>query len=166
MSHVLIDGYNLMHKLYDSSDSTFGINRDAFLNDIMRYAVSMGSHDRVTVYFDGKPGDYPATGLTRGQMDVRFTFDEEADDAIIQFAKRSLRPKDLLVVSDDRRVISDTKQYGVKNEKSSDFAVRLSLMRPGVSASKPPASAKLGARDAAKVTKELSAYYAEKYKKG
>jgi len=143
MSHVLIDGYNLMHKLYDSSDSTFGINRDAFLNDIMRYA-----------------------GLTRGQMDVRFTFDEEADDAIIQFAKRSLRPKDLLVVSDDRRVISDTKQYGVKNEKSSDFAVRLSLMRPGVSASKPPASAKLGARDAAKVTKELSAYYAEKYKKG
>jgi predicted RNA-binding protein with PIN domain len=165
MLHVLIDGYNLMHKIYEVSDSTFGRDRDAFLIEMQRYAVSMSLQNRVTVYFDGKPGDYPASGLTRGQMDVRFTFDEEADDAIIAFVKRSSRPKDLLVVSDDRRVIDNTKQFGAQIQKSSDFAVCLTQLRPGSQVAKQSASAKLGGRDAAKVTQELSAYYAAKYKK-
>jgi hypothetical protein len=153
-----------MRKLYEAHDATFGRDRDAFLHDMMRYTVSLSAQSSVTVYFDGKPGDFPATSLKRGQLEVRFTFDEEADDAIIAFVRNAQRPKELTIVSDDRRVIAGCKEYGAAIERSSDFAVRLARLKPGASPKVVSPDAKLDGKKAADVTKELFAYYAERYK--
>jgi predicted RNA-binding protein with PIN domain len=106
--YYLIDGYNLLHAMgvLTGSVGPTGLER-ARLNLLGVLSGAMGSDARnVTVVFDasnpprGVPSQFDYHGLH-----VVFAVEQDAaDDLIEQFIQKASAPKNLTVVSDDRRI--------------------------------------------------------------
>ncbi len=98
---VLIDGYNLLKKLYDGefiSDQ----QRHAFIQQMQRY--SKKKKHKLVIVFDGGPVDWGSTE-TIGNMIVAYSGRETADDYIKQYIQKK-KGKEVVVISGDRELIS------------------------------------------------------------
>lgn len=105
--HYLIDGYNLLHAM-GALTGRVGPNglEKARLRLLGLLRAAYGDEaGTVTVVFDasGAPANAPPAQDFHG-VGVRFAREQEADDVIEEAVRRSSVPRQLTVVSDDRRV--------------------------------------------------------------
>ncbi len=142
---ILIDGYNLMHAI-GLMPPSFGPDgfrraRKRFLNDLAAGLDPVDAH-QTTVVFDAAhpPPDRPDRERHKGLTVLYAVNDEDADARLeILIAKHS-SPKQLTVVSSDRRVRDAAKRRRALTLTSDEFWERVRRPRK-VSASPPKPSA-------------------------
>jgi predicted RNA-binding protein with PIN domain len=98
--HLLIDGYNLTHKIPQLSAPTLEASRAALVRFIETHRPQGSARNDVTVVFDGSE-DVCGSSL-HGQTRVLFSKGESADDLIKRLVTDAPRPADMVVVTDDR----------------------------------------------------------------
>jgi predicted RNA-binding protein with PIN domain len=98
--HYIVDGYNALMRSGIFPQKQLKEARAAFTSYLEHHRPQGSNRNRMTVVFDG------ASGVTGSQEDqasgVVFTSGESADDKIKQMVEQSARPKDVVVVTDDR----------------------------------------------------------------
>lgn len=151
---LLIDGYNLMHavglalKRYGPGE--LEKRRERFLNQLATQLTD-DERSRTTVVFDaGDPTVDAPKEFTRSGMRVCFSpADSDADSVMEDLIARHSAPKQLRVVSSDRRLQTAASRRRAISVRSEDFAAELNRRpnRPAVEAmpaDEPELSAKLG----------------------
>jgi len=106
----IIDGWNVVHKL--KKIKTAARPRQALVDHIRKHGLTGSVNNKVIVVFDGF---FPLDEM-RPEPDYRIMFSEEreADDLIIEQIERGNNPKQKVVVSDDRKIVSAARLKGVK----------------------------------------------------
>jgi predicted RNA-binding protein with PIN domain len=135
----LIDGYNLAHALGVLAGKVNPAGLERARSDLL--AAIAAAHGEaagdVTVVFDARS----ARGLERRQsiagIEVRFAVGEEADDVIERLVRADAAPKQLAVVSDDRRIREAARRRGCAPLGCQAYLDRLEAM-PRIQASRPP----------------------------
>lgn len=123
LKQFVIDGHNLIPKIHgvnltDQEDENQLIE---ILNEFCRLGRA-----QVEVFFDGAPNS-TANRKKMGLVHAHFIRKGlSADDAIIEYVKKHLKPDFLLtVVSSDHRVQGAVKNYGAAVLSSESFAVEI-----------------------------------------
>ncbi|MCK4463409.1 MAG: NYN domain-containing protein [Candidatus Omnitrophica bacterium] len=123
MKTIILDGYNVIHKIPELSrklDESLAAARTAL-------AIHMSSwrrkylYQRIHIVFDGQDRatwSYSQTALHGIGCSFTQTKDE-ADDYIIRIIRKSKNPHDITVISDDNKIRNNCKAYGVKVESPS-----------------------------------------------
>ncbi len=121
----LVDGFNVVlsdEKLSRRLRNDSKAGRTEFISEIV--GSGQFRNEEVTVFFDGRftaSSDREAPGVT-----VRFTANgETADDAIKREIGRHTRRRSLLVVSDDRSIVSYARECGAKTMSTADFLAKV-----------------------------------------
>lgn len=111
----IIDGFNVIHKIPELKTS-LSPQKD-LIAYIKRKRLTGSKNNRVVVVFDGKPD------LTLGEKDfeVFFSQDRTADDVIKEKVSRMKNKRQVLVVTDDREIVSRVKNEGAAVLRVSDF---------------------------------------------
>lgn len=106
---ILIDGNNLMHKIYGSPD-----NHNALISSVRNY---LGSKFKLIFFFDGikKIED----------KDVLFSGKKEADELIKNFIQTNNKPENLVVISSDTSIVSFAKTFGCEYKSAEKFKSEL-----------------------------------------
>ncbi|HEX2786379.1 MAG TPA: NYN domain-containing protein [Ignavibacteria bacterium] len=105
MKTIIIDGNNLMHKIYGNADNQLAI--------IERVKTFVGKKDKVIFYFDG-------VGESN-RSDVIFSGKKKADDLMREFIEKFKNHKMLKVVSSDREISGLAKVCGCEVQSSEEF---------------------------------------------
>lgn len=123
--HFLIDGYNLMKKMQLPKCHEFEQERNEFLLEIKRFSMMQSQRNKISVIFDGSPRYMHFQDLSNDNIDVRFSLDVEADDIIIEKVENAKNAKQIVVVTEDRRIINSVKERGATILRSTDFISQL-----------------------------------------
>lgn len=120
---LLIDGHNLIGQMKDIS---LADPRDEarLLARLQGYAAA--TRESITVVFD--PGDLPGVGRPTAGPSITVIYaphGEDADSVIIRRIERDRTPRQLTVVSSDRRIVSAAKTCGAQVVSARDFAQQL-----------------------------------------
>ncbi|OGS21791.1 MAG: hypothetical protein A2252_06595 [Elusimicrobia bacterium RIFOXYA2_FULL_39_19] len=116
MPHYIIDGYNVVKQIPEYMDIKLKDGREGLIN-ILKYQRPQGNtRNKATIVFDGKGDDFlfSITKITGDNIDVMFSQNESADDHIQRMVKRSSKPGDIVVVTDDRDLRSSCKIHGAQ----------------------------------------------------
>jgi predicted RNA-binding protein with PIN domain len=117
--HYMVDGYNVLMRsgLFDTKRLQDARSR---LMAHLEHCRPHGSRrNKLTVVFDGK-----ADGLGFEKQDssgVVFTSGETADEKIKKMVERSPRPKDIVVVTDDKELGFFVRRCGARLMSVKDF---------------------------------------------
>ncbi len=132
--HWVIDGYNVMHaggrlgaKL---GREGFRRARRRFLGDLTD-ALGPDRAGRTTVVFDARvpPGDFSLHATYRGLHLLFALGDEDADSRIESIIEHDANPRNLTVVSSDRRIRQAASRRRAKSLTAEDFWVWLDHLR-------------------------------------
>jgi predicted RNA-binding protein with PIN domain len=121
---ILIDGHNLIGRMPDIDLADPDDEAELVLK-LRTYCARTGK--RVTVVFDhGLPGG-KSHELSSGKVDVRFaSTGRTADGVLLERIRKSNNPRNLTIVTSDRRIISGAEARGVRVIRSEAFAELLS----------------------------------------
>jgi predicted RNA-binding protein with PIN domain len=117
MLRYIIDGWNLVHKIPQIKNRPRP--QQDFVSFIKNNRLTGSKNNRVTIVFDG----YGNINDLIQEKDFRIIYSQQrsADDVIIDIVRRAKHKKQLLVVSDDRQIISQIKSYGANYLSTSNF---------------------------------------------
>jgi hypothetical protein len=114
MPHIIIDGYNYIHRVRSSgihADTNMDMLRRDFLDKFVRYKKQKGV--KITVVFDAYNSF--STGRQRENykgIDVVYSRENEtADDVMIGWIRE--KKAGMVIVTSDRAIIDEAKRYGV-----------------------------------------------------
>jgi hypothetical protein len=114
---VLLDGYNL---LLGEGRGAGEAARDRLVRDAARYRS--GRAIEVVVVFDSRQGAGSSAAPVAG---VRVEYARgDADSAILEMVRKSRSPRDLLVVTSDRRLAEQARDLGARTEDVATFRAR------------------------------------------
>src|SRR5262245_2108496 len=124
MKHIGIDGYNLMHVLGLMRQQMTPAGLVAARTRLLDL-LAEGTRDRnvrLTVVFDAAnaPRRVPEEEDYRG-ITIRAAKHEEADDLIEGIVQRDALPRELAIVSNDRRLIKTTERRGCLSMHCEEF---------------------------------------------
>jgi predicted RNA-binding protein with PIN domain len=130
----LIDGYNIMHAAGRLGPK---LGRGGFLRARRRFlgeladALGADRAARTTVVFDASvpPSDFPAETTYRGLRVIFALDDEDADGRIERIIRAESKPKDLTVVSSDRRIRQAAARRRAQPMTADDFWVWIDDLR-------------------------------------
>lgn len=118
---LLVDGYNLMHAVQASRWADVGLGRAALCRLLGEWAEASGNP--VTVIFDGATPAEPLAGqLADPRIDVLYSGERTADDALADWIDSYSAARKLWVISSDRAVRQATGRRGAQSIKSEEFA--------------------------------------------
>jgi predicted RNA-binding protein with PIN domain len=120
---LLIDGHNLIGQMSDI-DLADPHDEAKLLARLQSYHRL--THEPITVVFD--PGDVQGVGRPRAMAGVSVIYaahGEDADAVLIRRIERDRAPRQLTVVSSDRRIMGVAQVCGAQVVKSRDFAATL-----------------------------------------
>ncbi len=132
--HWLIDGYNIMHaggrlgaKL---GREGFRRARRRFLDDLAD-ALGLDRASQTTVVFDATvpPGDFPLHATYRGLRLIFALEDEDADSRIERMIGLESNPRNLTVVSSDRRIRQAASRRRANPLTAEDFWIWIDDLR-------------------------------------
>ncbi|MFP4473051.1 MAG: NYN domain-containing protein [Candidatus Omnitrophota bacterium] len=115
--HYILDGYNIIYAREQLSSGSLQANREALIG--LLATICPQGRNRVTVVFDGQPDVWGPQNT--GPSQVIFTEGESADDRIKQIVDGSDRPKDLVVVTNDRELLVYVRKLGASVMSVEDF---------------------------------------------
>lgn len=131
MQKMLVDGYNVMHKMnalkYELRENLEGA-RETFIRLIEEKVKEGSINTRVVVVFDGKHDETGAHGYTleHGKIKVMFSrAPQNADTLLTQLMDEERAPQNVLVVSSDNDVLYSAKCRRIKTQQSSEFILKL-----------------------------------------
>jgi predicted RNA-binding protein with PIN domain len=116
MMRFLIDGYNLAHCLTLRAGQVSKSELAQARIDLVKYLAQRHGREAnaVTVVFDASSARNIESKQTIENVDVRMAIGESADDVIERLVKDHSAPKQLTVVSDDRRVQAAGRHRGCR----------------------------------------------------
>ncbi|HPQ81857.1 MAG TPA: NYN domain-containing protein [bacterium] len=115
----VIDAFNLIHSVPRLSESP--TPRSDLLAFLKAERFEGSRANRLVVVFDG----YPAENADHERLfEVIFSKNRTADDAIREYLEKSLHPKQVVVVSDDREVRDFARSFGARPMKNEEFLQR------------------------------------------
>ena len=133
--HFLIDGYNAI-KQVKSLNRIRSLNeaRVALIKSIQAKRLLKSKNNQITVVFDGKR-DLSLTGQAdkiRGDspLNIIFSKGESADEVIKRMVQDSSRPRQIIVVSDDKGIVYLTNSLGAKAVSPAEFLREEQKPRP------------------------------------
>ncbi len=117
--HYIIDGYNVVKQVKFLTGQRLRAGREGLVSYIEKRRPQGSRKNRVTVVFDGKSEieDHPQTSSVK----VVFSKGMSADDKIKRMVEHSLRPSDMIVVTDDRAVIYYCRSAGARVKSVKEF---------------------------------------------
>ena len=125
--HVIVDGYNLLYAASDVRAEQADVERELLCRYLQAYAKRSGQ--RVTVVFDGTAGPNARTGDVFAGLEVVFAGPgRDADSVIVAMIEDSTSPRELMVVSSDRRITLAARRRRATVMRSHDFARLMSAV--------------------------------------
>lgn len=122
MKTIILDAYNVIHRLPELSGKlkiSLQEGRKALLNFMVDWKRSMGHKGNVYIVYDGQDGVFnPELSKAWGIKCIFTSSKEEADDRIISMIRRAPKASEIIVVSDDGKVVNGCKVYGAKTESA------------------------------------------------
>ena len=116
--HYIIDGYNILNNpLFIRAVKPPENSRQGLIDFIK---IKKNQKNKITVVFDGYP-DILHERLDEPGMNIVFSRDKSADDEIKNILEASARPKDAIVISNDREILSFAKSMGARFLKVEEF---------------------------------------------
>jgi len=127
MKTIILDAYNVIHKLPELSvklECSLLEARKALLNLMVDWKQTHGYRGNIYIVYDGTDGVINFEGVKPGGIWNIFTSSkEEADDRILSMVREASNPTEIVVVSQDGRVINGCKAHGA-NVESPGFLKR------------------------------------------
>jgi uncharacterized protein len=126
---IIIDGYNLLHKIPDIArlvDTDLERARDLLVSRLVGYRAQKNA--RITVVFDGRgPQALPQGGRSATGVEVVFSrAPENADARIKSIITKEKNPRSCTVVTSDNSIRIHVRDFGAKVMASAEFAQELS----------------------------------------
>lgn len=124
--HYIIDGYNVVKQVTPWRDMVLSQAREAFLKFLSLNRMMGKGNNKITVIFDGREDIFSLSIYSDVYPGIRVIFSSGvcADEAIIKTLKNSLRPKDVVLVSDDRSLRLSSRAYGAQLMSVKEFLAR------------------------------------------
>lgn len=120
--HIIIDGYNAMHKLCLCEDNNLQAGRERLIALINKFKLAGSRNNELTIVFDGKRDVFsPYENAGKGLV---FTQDETADDKIKRMVERSKNPRGMVVITDDNEIKYYTRGLGAEVVSINEFFAR------------------------------------------
>ena len=115
MSQLILDGYNVIHKipqLRDYLDRNLEDARKALANFMITWARTHNYKGKISIIFDGRDQVYSNRSGNLCGISCIYSKDKEADERIISIVRNSQNPAEITVISDDNYVMNNCKAYG------------------------------------------------------
>ena len=116
MAELILDGYNVIHKipsLRNHLKRSLEEARKALANFIITRASSYDKSS-ISIVFDGRDGIINTGSVLSGIKCIYTKTRQEADDLIISLIRNSPNPRNITVISDDNYVANNCKAHGAK----------------------------------------------------
>jgi predicted RNA-binding protein with PIN domain len=127
--HYVLDGYNIMNKLFACRGRALKDGRDQLLRYIR--ANRPQGKNRATIIFDGRSGEEEQFFLWgrsqaldfSGPEDIKVAFSKNgsADEWIKALVRHSRNPKVLIVITDDRQLQFAVRSLGARTKSVEEF---------------------------------------------
>lgn len=119
----LIDGCNVInHKSFLAGKRRPIQDSRLVLMDLIKSQALIGSpRNRCIVVFDGYPPVARDSYDRKGTVSAVFSFDDSADDKIMKLLKQGGNPKNIVVVSDDKQIVSFARLHNANVSSVSEF---------------------------------------------
>jgi len=120
--HYILDGYNLIKSSAFNKIKKLRNQRFALIDALSKRKV-LGSKPKITVVFDGNKEfkNFPLEKNADKNIEIIFTKDESADDWIKSVVNKKKPLSEVIVVSDDKGIISFVKGCGAKYLSTEEF---------------------------------------------
>ena len=142
--HFLIDGYNAIKQVKSLNRiRNLSEARVALIKSIQAKRLLKSKNNQITVVFDGKeecgfsfftPKDYPSKAdfpfKSKTPLNIIFSKGESADEVIKRMVQDSSRPRQIIVVSDDKGIVYLTNSLGAKAMSPAEFLHEEQKPRP------------------------------------
>lgn len=159
MKRVIIDGYNLAHKMGKAlSPQTLGLIREELEEKLRRYAAKHKTE--IALVYDGR--GVLGSSEKQGGLSIIFTSSGESADAHIKSLIDKVPTRNLLIVSSDRSIRDYARLSGVASISSQEF---LSMLSAAEKSDEPAQGAASGKCDIEKKPATLSEREVEEWKK-
>lgn len=118
---VVIDGYNLLKQIFSHIKGHLERERDMFVRQLGYYKnQKSGEIKEIIVVFDAGPFSHATREVKHGVVVMFSGQKSTADDWIIEYAEKH-RNEELLIVSNDREIISASQRFNATTLSSKDF---------------------------------------------
>lgn len=120
--HFLIDGYNVIKRI-DSLKVIHPLEkaRVSLVKVIQAKRFMSSGDNQVTIVFDGKNNLDLCLNQNKDRIKIIFSRGESADETIKRIAEGSGKPKQIIVVTDDKAIVFFVRSLGVKTMSVSEF---------------------------------------------
>lgn len=154
--HYIVDGYNALMRSGIFPQKQLKEARTAFAAYLEHHRPQGSDRNRLTVVFDGVGGVY---GSQEEQASgVVFSNGESADDKIKQMVEHSARPKDVVVVTDDRDLGIFVRRCGARLMPVREFLNKSAVLSTPVSSD----TGSVNSVEREKITEELRRVWLKK----
>ena len=119
MSQLILDGYNVIHKIPHLAahlNSSLENARKALANFMTTWRQTRGYNGAICIVFDGRDGIISSSENLCGIKCVYTKTKHAADDRIISMVRNSKNPASLTVVSSDNYVTNNCRAHGAKTQ--------------------------------------------------
>jgi predicted RNA-binding protein with PIN domain len=115
MSQLILDGYNIIHKipqLQTHLNHSLEDARKALASFMITWARTHHNKASISIVFDGRDGIISSSQSLCGIKCIYTKTKQEADDRIISIVRNSQNKKDITVISNDNYVTNNCKAHG------------------------------------------------------
>uniref|UniRef100_A0A7C4CAX2 NYN domain-containing protein n=1 Tax=candidate division WOR-3 bacterium TaxID=2052148 RepID=A0A7C4CAX2_UNCW3 len=145
--HIVVDGYNLLHKVADLAPlmgSDLELARERLESRLLGYRS--GRDVRLTVVFDGSAAAAGPAAAVPGVEVVFSRAPEKADEVIVGIVAGHASPRSVTVVTSDNAVARQVRDLGAKTMSGEEFAVLLNPVSVGRHTPRPKSVPAAGAK--------------------
>jgi predicted RNA-binding protein with PIN domain len=115
MPQIILDGYNIIHKIPQlQSHLNHGLEdaRQALASFMITWARTHHNKTSISIIFDGRDGIISSSQSLCGIKCIYTKTKQEADDKIISIVRNSQNKQDITVISGDNYVTNSCKAHG------------------------------------------------------
>jgi predicted RNA-binding protein with PIN domain len=118
---IIIDGYNLLKQIFPHVKGRLDQQRDMFVRHLGYYKHKKAADIKdIIVVFDAGPFSHASREVHHGVVVIFSGQKSSADDWIIEYVEKH-RNEELLVVTNDNKIIAAALRYNATNLSSNDF---------------------------------------------
>jgi predicted RNA-binding protein with PIN domain len=118
---IIIDGYNLLKQIFPHVKGRLDPQRDMFVRQLGCYKhIKLGDISEIIVVFDAGPFSHATREIKHGIVVMFAGQKSTADDWIIEYVQKH-RNEELLVVTNDRKIVLSSEHCNATTLSSNDF---------------------------------------------